>query len=108
MACSEEALQLAVNNYAHPEQIYYVQARALRMAGRSAEADEFLYRARQNVLHVATRIQTEAFRKSWLEHVNQPPHPLREQPYGKIRLSADNLGWNVATITLCASIQEEF
>lgn len=49
-----------------PEQFFFTHAHALRAAGREAEADEYLRRAYERLLHVATSLHTAAYMQSYL------------------------------------------
>jgi tetratricopeptide (TPR) repeat protein len=51
------------------EQCYLTHARVLRALGRHAEADDYLQRAYDRVMRVASKTQDEALRQSWLEDV---------------------------------------
>jgi hypothetical protein len=66
---STAALRLAETWPALPESILFVHARALRAAGRAAEASDFLTRAHRLVQHVAEQIPSPALRQSWLQDV---------------------------------------
>jgi len=51
------------------EQYYLTHARVLRALGRDAEADDYLQRAYERVMLVASKIQDEGLRQSWLGNV---------------------------------------
>jgi tetratricopeptide (TPR) repeat protein len=51
------------------EQSHLTHARILRALGRDAEADDYLQRAYERVMLVASKTQDEALRQSWLENV---------------------------------------
>jgi tetratricopeptide (TPR) repeat protein len=51
------------------EVLFFTHARALRAAGRRAEADDYLRRAYERVTLIASKIHDEALRRGWLENV---------------------------------------
>jgi tetratricopeptide (TPR) repeat protein len=51
------------------EQYYLTHARVLRTLGRDAEADDYLQRAYERVMLVASKTQDERLRRGWLENV---------------------------------------
>jgi tetratricopeptide (TPR) repeat protein len=51
------------------EQYYLTHARVLRALGRDAEADDYLQRAYERVMLVASKIQDETLRRGWLENI---------------------------------------
>ena len=68
-----EAQAVAQLNHPNPghmlKQFFIVRSRALRAAGRAAEADEYLRKARERVMLVAGKIEDETLRRGWLENV---------------------------------------
>lgn len=70
LACSTEAVRLtAAPLRIALEQCFFTHARILRLTGRSAEADDYLRRARARLMLVADHIHDEALRRRWLENV---------------------------------------
>ncbi len=71
VTCSTKVMQLLETdrNVWWPEQRLFTHARALRAAGREAEADEYLRRAYERVMLVAEKTRDETLRRSWLENV---------------------------------------
>ncbi len=69
-----EALQL-VKAFPYPaymmEQFFFTHSRALRAAGREAEADDYLRRAYERVMLVAHKTKDDTLRRSWLENVKE-------------------------------------
>jgi hypothetical protein len=66
---STAALRLAEPWPAVPESVLFIHSRALRAAGRPAEAAEFLARAYRIVEQVAEQIPDSTLRQSWLSNV---------------------------------------
>lgn len=69
LAYTTEALALTERHkleQALPERFWYTHARALRAAGRPAEADVFLARAGALVLEIAERMTDPVLRAAWL------------------------------------------
>jgi len=52
-----------------PERYFFVHSRILRALGRGAEADEYLQKAHERVMLVASKTKDETLRRSWLENV---------------------------------------
>jgi hypothetical protein len=52
-----------------PERYFFVHSHILRALGRWAEADEYLQKAHERVMFVASKTQDETLRRSWLENV---------------------------------------
>jgi hypothetical protein len=52
-----------------PEGVFLAHSRALRAAGREAESDDYLRRAHERVMLVASKTQDETLRRGWLENV---------------------------------------
>jgi hypothetical protein len=52
-----------------PERYFFVHSRILRALGRGAEADEYLRKAHERVMLVASKTKDETLRRSWLENV---------------------------------------
>jgi predicted ATPase/class 3 adenylate cyclase len=61
--------ELRGEHYYCVERFYLTHARVLRALGRGAEADEYLRRAYDRVMLVASKTQDETLRQSWLENV---------------------------------------
>ena len=51
------------------EEDYFIHSRALRANGHGAEADEYLQKAYDRVMLVASKTKDETLRQSWLENV---------------------------------------
>jgi predicted ATPase len=71
LATSSELVELAetylgANEY---ERYYYAHSLALRANGHDDQADDYLQRAYERVMLVASKTQDEALRQSWLENV---------------------------------------
>jgi len=75
---SAEANRLASTWPSTPHGYFFTYSRALRAAGREAEADHELQRAYERVMSVASRIKAESLRRSWLENVRENREILAE------------------------------
>jgi tetratricopeptide (TPR) repeat protein len=69
LAHSEEVMRLVAAWPAQPEAYLYTHSRALRAAGRKAEADDHLRQAYERVMLVASTTKDETLRRGWLENV---------------------------------------
>lgn len=77
LACSTEVLEMTAAWPATPEAYLYTHGCALRAAGREGEAEEFLRRAHDRVMSVASQTQDETRRRAWLENVRANREILR-------------------------------
>jgi tetratricopeptide (TPR) repeat protein len=68
-ARSTEAMRLVATWPFVPEEYVFTHSRALRAAGREAEADDYLRRAYERVMLVADKTHDESLHRSWLENV---------------------------------------
>jgi tetratricopeptide (TPR) repeat protein len=66
---SVQPVELRGEHYYWAEQCYLTHARVLRALGRDAEADDYLQRAYDRVMLVASKTQDETLRRGWLENV---------------------------------------
>ncbi len=80
VTCSTKVMQL-MDTYPTiwwSERYHFTHPRALRVAGREAEANDFLRRAYERVMLVAEKTHDETLRRSWLENVRANREILAE------------------------------
>jgi predicted ATPase/predicted Ser/Thr protein kinase len=73
-----EVIKAAPDPSYQMEIFFFTHSRALRAAGREAEADDYLRKAHARVMLVASKIADEALRRSWLENVRLNREMLEE------------------------------
>jgi tetratricopeptide (TPR) repeat protein len=64
-AAVEQAAKLPIG----PEHVFLAHSRVLRAVGREAESDDYLRRAHERVMLVASKTRDEDLRRGWLENV---------------------------------------